>query len=697
MPQNTATILSDPKFQGLAPSERIKVLNSVDANFVKLSDPEKMKVVTSPRLTPSSHGATGSWDAPPTGVLDKPWVSPTNPLYPIAEGVREGVTQATNVGQGVTEAVTGIPGMVHAAAKPILQLSHGDIRGAATSTMDLGRGIVQPAVTIGREAGALVAPDSIQMPSLQEQDQASHGVGTLAGGMMLPEILGASGNGASRALSPERMQDLATRLRMVRDNGPNNVHGAVGAATGATVGYKLGGAPGAVVGGAAGGAIGRSAVGATAGAAASVLDRAAQLRLRLGAMPRGATYEPMNPILDATEQARSSAPSQPPIGSTRAESTQFESRFTPEERAAQASDHGAAGPQGEFSKLPNGGPDDPHWQDVNNATMNKSLGINEPEAVTAPVEQPQAEPVAPPQAEPVETDIPPTVQSVADKLVRRGRGAGGADLAIDNAQYLLRILPDIDRLSDVPDASGISPFDKVLTHELEGTGHEIGAKLESVKDKYISTGDAKVELESLMDRAREVGDTTTALKVKKLADLFKDTAIDAGSRVNAIRQGLFKSDLDISTGVGSEVFDIFRGLTEKLDPELVDLNQQYFTLKTSGELAEIRQGGKSPESQVGAGTRPKANFKDRMAANEAATKEAARMEKVKQIREENARKRDAKANDKAANDAKKEALKTKRDAEKAARAKSKEELRRKERMYAAARSSRDRGFRGGPL
>lgn len=484
---------------------------------------------------------------------------------------------------------------------------------------------------------------------------------------------------------PEQVQDMATRARMYEKAHPSATKPLANINPfhpGSWLKYGTESAKG-VVGAVSGGVV------------APALDHVAKAQLALGGTPRGTTYEHPNPILDSgipVSEAKIA-----PTGA-RAVPAQFESRFTPEELAAQASDHGAAGPQGEFSKLPNGGPDDPHWQDVNNATMNKSLGINEPEAVTAPVEQPPAEaPVEQPAAPPVEKAIPPTVQSVADKLVRRGRGAGGADLAIDNAQYLLRILPDIDRLSDVPDASDISPFDRVLNAELEGTGHKIGSRLESVKDKYISTGDAKIALDDLMDQARETGDTTTALKVKKLSDLFKDSAIDAGSRVNAIRQGLFNSELDISTGIGREVYDIFRGLTEKLDPELVDLNQRYFTLKTSGELAEMRQGGKSPESQVGAGTRPKANFKERMAANDAATKEAARMEKVKQIREENARKRDTKANDKAASDAKKEALKKTRDAEKAASAKSKEELRRKERMDAAARSSRDRGFRGGSL
>lgn len=694
---DTATILADPKFQSLPPEERIKVLNSVDANFMKLADSEKMKVVTSPRLGTSSRGATGSWEAPATGVLDKPWVSPTNPLYPIAEGAREGLTQATNVGQGVTEAITQIPGMIHSASKPLLQLSHGDVRGAAGSAADIGRGMVQPAVTIGREAGALVAPGSIDAPTQEEQDAASHGAGQLGGSLLLPDAAGAVADPIKRATSVEAMQDLAARLRMARDKGPNTTTGVIGAATGATVGYKAGGYPGSLAGGVIGGAVGRSAVPALAGAAASTLDRAAQIRLRMGATPRGATYAPMNPVLDATEQARQSLHAeQPRIESTRNPNAGFQERFTPEELTAKASDNGAAGPQGEFSKFPQD-PDSPQYQAINDATANQALGIVEPETVGTQSAVPQAETAVQPQAPAVEPAIPPNVRSVATKLVRRGLGSNSFDDAITMSQKLLRILPDIDRLSDVPDASDISPFDRVLNHELENTGHKIGAKLDSVKDKYISTGAAKEELEGLMTQARESDDTASALKIKKLIDLFDESAISPGSQVNAIRQGLFKSKMNMTSGIGSAVYDVFRGLTEKLDPEFKDLNDRYYVLKSSAEFADLRLGGKSPESQVGAGLRPNADFKEKMKAQADAEAAAVKQKRIDEIRADRAKKGEAKKAEKAVDQAKKDAVKKARDAEKAAASKKAEELRRREKMDAAARAARDRGFRGGPL
>ncbi len=120
-------------------------------------------------------------------------------------------------------------------------------------------------------------------------------------------------------------------------------------------------------------------------------------------------------------------------------------------------------------------------------------------------------------------------------------------------------------------------------------------------------------------------------KIQKLIKLFGDSGTTTGEHVAEIRQHLNESALDISTGVGKDVYEVMKDLTEAVDPDLRDLNQQYYTLKTSAELGEVRTGGKSPQSQVGAGIRPKADLAERQAATAEAEK-AQRVEAAKKAR-----------------------------------------------------------------
>lgn len=164
------------------------------------------------------HGATGSWGdplPPPAPAAD-----PTKPGYALKEGLNEGVNQLANVGHGVVQAVTGIPGMVHAAAQPLLKLTHGDVSGAAHDVGGMARSMVAPVGTIAQEAGALVAPGSVNAPPQQQMDQASRGVGTLAGGLVLPDAAAETAGAASAAATGPALQDLASRARLARAKNP---------------------------------------------------------------------------------------------------------------------------------------------------------------------------------------------------------------------------------------------------------------------------------------------------------------------------------------------------------------------------------------------------------------------------------------------------------------------------------------------
>lgn len=229
---------------------------------------------------------------------------------------------------------------------------------------------------------------------------------------------------------------------------------------------------------------------------------------------------------------------------------------------------------------------------------------------------------APPPA-PVEQAVPLEVQKVRDSLIRRGKGAASADLATTNAQYLLKIMPEAAGLSDVPDASGVAPFDRALTDKLNATGHEINAKLQQdVPGKKVDTTDASLNMDEIANKASGYGDHTTANKIRKLAAALDQSGMTDAQIVTQIRQSLMDSSLDISSGLGNEVYKIFKDLSEKISPGIKDLNQKYFTLKTAAEIGKIRTGGLTPESQVGAGTRPGADFRDSQKARVDAAKKA---------------------------------------------------------------------------
>lgn len=263
-------------------------------------------------------------------------------------------------------------------------------------------------------------------------------------------------------------------------------------------------------------------------------------------------------------------------------------------------------------------------------------------AMQAPVEaQPMAQ--APVEGPP---QIPAEVQMTMDALLRRGKGASGADLAMTNAQYLHEVMPEIKGVPGGP------KFDRMLTDKLNTVGTAIDAKMQSIPgDRPVATLEARARLTELADNAATSYDNASATKLKKLADLLDEGGSTPWEKVWKIRRNLNDSGLDISSGIGKEAYKVFKDLTEKVDPSLKELNSRYYTLKTASELAEIRTGGPSPQSQLGTGTRPKADFRDRITAEQEAVKaqEAAK-----------------KAADKAASDAAKNAEAARKAAEKTA-------------------------------
>jgi hypothetical protein len=244
---------------------------------------------------------------------------------------------------------------------------------------------------------------------------------------------------------------------------------------------------------------------------------------------------------------------------------------------------------------------------------------------------------------------PQNVLDTVDALIRRGKGPGAAQAATINAPYLLDLMPELTGVPDGP------KFDSMLYNKFQSVGHELSAKMDSIPgDKPVATSESVSKLNDIADRAAQSYQTSEANAIKKVANLFDEGGTTSWKQIAEIKRNLFDK-LDITTGPGKEAYQVFKDLTEKVDPTLAKLNRDWFTLKTSTELAGMDPGGMKAngELRTGGGTRPKAEAQARIDAAKAAKKAA-----------EDAAKQSAKDAEKAAKDANKPPVKT--EAEKAA-------------------------------
>jgi hypothetical protein len=475
------------------------------------------------------------------------------------------------------------------------------------------------------------------------------GTGDIAGaaGMATPlvaaEVASPAIDAADKLTAPDAMMTRAAKLREIQNAGFNKKAAGFGMAVGGVAGYKMGGPYEAAAGAATGGALAGEGVPVVAGKLADLAERAAKIRAG-----RPEPIQQANPIPDATAQAQSPIPS--PAPQTAPATIPMPQTQPPAQETAPPVETPAAAP-----------------------------------AVAAPAAAQETLPTGEPAAPPA---VPENVQNLAYAIIRRGKGKIGADLALTNAQYLLKMMPELDGLSEVPDSTGVSPLDRHLTERLNQTGHEINAELQQNADKQVSAVNAKSELNVLAEMARTSNQTSLFNNINKLAKLFADKNTVSGQEVADIRQHLNDSPIDISEGIGKNVYEVFKQLTEQVSPKLADLNKDYFTIKTATELAEIRTGGKTAESQVGAGTRPKQNYSDF---------EKARIDKLKEIQAANdaAAEGEVKAGtaaEKAAQKATDKAAADKAAADKKARADKAAEVLRRQKMDKANQESKAKGL-----
>jgi hypothetical protein len=318
-----------------------------------------------------------------------------------------------------------------------------------------------------------------------------------------------------------------------------------------------------------------------------------------------------------------------------------------------------------------------------------------PEAPGGPQEQPMDYPIQ---------KLDPDLETTVDAVIRRGKGTGAAFDAQLNAPYLLELMPELRGIADGP------KFDAMLYNKLQTVGHELATKMESIPgDKIVSTGEAAAKLNEIADRAAQSYQGSEANAIKRLKELMGDSGTTRWDKITDIKKNMWDK-LDITSGPGKEAYKVFKELVEKVDPSLAKINRDYFTLKTSSELAGMDPGGlRNGAPRPGGGTRPKAEAQSRIdsakAAKKAAEDAAKKAAKDAELEAKNAGKKPGKTDaEKAAEQAAKDAEKAKRvaDAKKLRDAERAEEetKRRQEKLASDAQVAREgpnRMIRGGRL
>lgn len=249
--------------------------------------------------------------------------------------------------------------------------------------------------------------------------------------------------------------------------------------------------------------------------------------------------------------------------------------------------------------------------------MSQAVPASQPplqqEAAAPPVGQAE-----PPMQYPIQ-QVDPAVQTTIDALITRGKGAGAAQLATQNATHLLDLMPE---LRGIPDGA---KFDSMLYNKFQAVGHDLAAKMDSIPgEKSVSTAEAKAALTDIADKAHASYLNSEGNAIKKLADMMDESGSTQWKDIVNIKRSL-DGKLDISSGPGREAYQVFKQLTEKVDPSLSKLNKDWYTLKTSTELADMDPGGKMQDGspRMGGGTRPKAEARARVDAAKTAVKSKA--------------------------------------------------------------------------
>jgi hypothetical protein len=179
-------------------------------------------------------------------------------------------------------------------------------------------------------------------------------------------------------------------------------------------------------------------------------------------------------------------------------------------------------------------------------------------------------------------EIAPEVIQIAEAVLDEGkpRSPANVQLAIENAEYLLK---------EIPELNGLPPgktFNTRLFNGFQRIGHELKATEASIpRDRSVPVADAVSKLSDIQNNAARFGENPAVKSIQKLKDLLGETTITWEEFIKHKRS--FFDEVDLSSAAGREAYQVLKELSNEVSPALGKLNQSWFTAKTAMELAAM--------------------------------------------------------------------------------------------------------------
>ncbi len=518
--------------------------------------------------------------------------------------------QVSNVGKGLYNSVAGIPGAISGVAGALKDAVTG--KGTAKGQEMISgavHGIVDPIAASARgvaglaEQHGLLPPNAVAPPSKEDWDKAAQDSGTQLGSAVIGKVV------HSVPTSAEGIQGVANKLRAIKAGTGAGVGGAAGAGIGASVGGPVGAAVGAGIGAGAGATV----VPAVANGAASLLERAARLRAAMDLPPAAAEAAPAAAVRTAQpnagvqdlgqqiqregvisntpnlEMRQPGAPSEPLPPSPELQQLQqnMSSQNTPNLEMRQPSTPSAPLPASpELQQLQR----NMSSQDTPNMEMRQPGAPSEPLQPSPELQQLQekmSQPVAHPDAGEV---TPRHIQMAREAILQDGASRSTANLlkVSRNVPELLKVAPELKGVPAGPN------FNAKLYGAFQRVGHELNATEAGIPDKtQVPTGSAVEQLKTLESKYLDTNQPSAVRAIDKVKSFLADRPTIGWKDFIQAKRAFF-NEINLSSAPGREAYQVFKKLSNDVSPELGDLNQKYYTMKSAMENAamDIKTGEK---------------------------------------------------------------------------------------------------------
>ena len=203
------------------------------------------------------------------------------------------------------------------------------------------------------------------------------------------------------------------------------------------------------------------------------------------------------------------------------------------------------------------------------------------------LQQRMSQPVAHPDAG---TATPRDIQMAREAVLQNGASRSTANLL-----KVSRNVPEL--LKTAPELRGVPPgpnFNTKLYSAFNRIGHELNATEASIPDNtMVPTENAVSQLKTLEAKYLDTNQPGAVRAIDKVKSFLAERPSMQWSDFIKAKRAFF-NEISLSSAAGREAYQIFKKLSNDVSPELGDLNQKYYTVKSAMENAamDIKTGEK---------------------------------------------------------------------------------------------------------